>query len=204
MRGPTSANALQQWGNFGLATAAGGSPIPNPITSGNPTTAINIVGLVVNLDDAFLSATCDNSMIGAELTWEGSKATPTWSTQVKTGNLGTSTTSGDYTLGPRPTRPPGARTHGSGATSPTRTSGSSSRHSRAVGHPGSNSTSTGCRSPSTTPSRRRPHARRPRHRRPTTRCTGRDQPASTARPSATRAMRPVVARPSTRAVSGRR
>ena len=95
----TSANALQQWGNFGLATAAGGSPIPNPITSGNPTTAINIVGLVVNLDDAFLSATCNNSMIGAELTWEGSKATPTWSTQVKAGNLGTSTTSGDYALG---------------------------------------------------------------------------------------------------------
>lgn len=94
----TVANAVQQWGNFGLATAAApGSPIPNPVAT-NPTTSVAITGIVVNLDDTFLSAACAGSKVGVRLNWNAGAA-GTWSTQVQTVALGTNTTTGDYTLG---------------------------------------------------------------------------------------------------------
>ena len=83
-------NAVQQWGNFGLTGVI-------PANSGtNPTLVTSIVGIVVTLDDVFLSGTCANSTVGAELSWNGGSS---WSTQVRTSNLATSTTGGDYTLG---------------------------------------------------------------------------------------------------------
>ncbi len=56
------------------------------------------MGLTVQLTDAFLSASCSNTKVNVDLTWNGSNATPTWSSVVATPNLATNTTSGDYLL----------------------------------------------------------------------------------------------------------
>ena len=91
-------NQQQQWATFGLATTANpGSPIPNPDTSGSTTSTIDITGIVVTLDDTFLTATCANSKVGVELNWNAGAA-GSWSTQIQTPVLGTSTTTGDYLL----------------------------------------------------------------------------------------------------------
>jgi Flp pilus assembly protein TadG len=87
--------ATQQWSAFGFLSG-GSPPIPAPITSGNPTTAINIIGLQVSIEDAFVSAACANSTIGVALSWNNGT---NWSTIVNTANLGTNVSNGDYTLG---------------------------------------------------------------------------------------------------------
>ena len=80
----------QQWTTFGLLS--GGSAIPTPGTG----QVLTIAGLEVRLTDAFVSASCSNSTIGVQLSWDGGT---TWSTAVATPNLGTSILNGDYTLG---------------------------------------------------------------------------------------------------------
>ena len=80
----------QQLSTFGLLS--GGSAIPTPGTG----QALTINGIEVRLSDAFVSATCNNSTIGVQLSWD---AGTTWSTAVPTGNLGTNTSTGDYMLG---------------------------------------------------------------------------------------------------------
>lgn len=87
--------ATQQWGTFGFLSG-GSPPIPAPIVAGNPTTSINIIGLQVSIEDAFISAACANSTIGFAFSWNGGT---TWSTVVNTPVLGTNTSNGDYTLG---------------------------------------------------------------------------------------------------------
>ncbi len=74
----------QAWGTFGLATAAGSSPITNP--AANQT--VTIQGIEVRLTNTSLSAACANSTIGAQLSWNGGSS---WSTAVATPNLGTTT-----------------------------------------------------------------------------------------------------------------
>ncbi|MCY7298831.1 MAG: hypothetical protein LH616_06435, partial [Ilumatobacteraceae bacterium] len=84
----TSTNAAtQQFGTFGLT-------IPNP--GGNQ--SLSIVGIQVLLTDAFVSATCANSAVQVDLTWDAASSTPTWTSVIATPNLATSTTNGDYTL----------------------------------------------------------------------------------------------------------
>ena len=79
----------QQLSTFGLLS--GGSAIPTPGTG----QVLTINGIEVRLSDAFLSASCSNSTIGVQLSWD---AGTTWSTAVPTGNLGTSNLT-DYGLG---------------------------------------------------------------------------------------------------------
>jgi hypothetical protein len=86
--------ATQQWSGFGFLSG-GTPPITAPV-GGNPSTAINIIGLQLAIEDSFISAACANSTIGIALSWDGGTA---WSTQVNTPVLGISTTTGDYTLG---------------------------------------------------------------------------------------------------------
>ena len=96
--------AQQQWGGFGFLSG-GSPPIPAPVTTGNPTTTIDIVGLQVVLTDARISADCTGnpsgnrpSTIGVDVSWNGGAA-GSWSTRINTGTLPNSATSGDYTLG---------------------------------------------------------------------------------------------------------
>ena len=56
---------------------------------------LTINGIEVRLSDAFVSASCSNSTIGVQLSWD---AGTTWSTAVPTGSLGTSNLT-DYGLG---------------------------------------------------------------------------------------------------------
>ncbi len=83
----TSTNAtIQQFGDFNIT-------LPTP----NANQSLSIVGLTVQLTDTFVSATCANSKVNVDLTWNASNATPTWSSVVATPNLTTSTST-DYTL----------------------------------------------------------------------------------------------------------
>jgi len=80
----------QQWYAFGLL-----SGIPN--AAGNQ--SLEITGLEVQLDDAFLSGSCsgsNTSSISAAVSWDGGSS---WSSPVATPALGSSSSSGDYTLG---------------------------------------------------------------------------------------------------------
>ncbi len=86
----TTNGEQQRWGTFGLATTLGTSPIPYPAAN----QSVTIQGLEVRLQNAFLSASCSNSRIGVELSWDGGTS---WTTAVATPNLGTTTTT-DYTL----------------------------------------------------------------------------------------------------------
>ena len=78
-------NAAQQWGTFGTTISLG---------SGQSLTSID--GIEVRLSDAYVSATCTNSKIKVELSWNNGTNWTTTTTQ--TGNL-TTTSSTDYTLG---------------------------------------------------------------------------------------------------------
>ena len=80
----TMNNAVHQWGTFGIVTPTGGA-IPVPAAN----QVITITGIEVRLSDAFVSASCSNSRIRAELSWDGGN---TWTTpSAQTGNLTTST-----------------------------------------------------------------------------------------------------------------
>jgi Flp pilus assembly protein TadG len=70
----------QQLSTFGLLS--GGAAIPTPGTG----QALTITGVEVRLSDAFVSATCSNSTIGVQLSWD---AGTTWSTALATGTLST-------------------------------------------------------------------------------------------------------------------
>ncbi len=84
----TSTDAdVQQFGTFAFS-------LPTPAAN----QALSIVGLTVQLTDTFLSASCSNSKVNVDLTWNASNATPTWSTVVATPTLATNTTTGDYLL----------------------------------------------------------------------------------------------------------
>ncbi len=94
-----SNGANQEWGDFGFLSSSAipaDVAMPSPTNAGDQSKATNIVGLQVLLADARRTATCANSRIGVSLSWNGGS---NWSTVVNTGLLGTSTTSGDYTLG---------------------------------------------------------------------------------------------------------
>ena len=80
----------QMWSTFGLQ--GGGSAIPTPATG----QTLTIVGVEARLSDAFVSATCANSTIGVDLSWNGGSS---WSTRLTTPALTTSTSAGDHTLG---------------------------------------------------------------------------------------------------------
>ncbi len=80
----------QQLSTFGLLS--GGAAIPTPGTG----QALTIAGIEVRLTDAFVSASCSNTTIGVQLSWDNGT---TWSTAVATPNLGTNTSNGDYLLG---------------------------------------------------------------------------------------------------------
>jgi hypothetical protein len=86
----------QRWENFGLATTAGGSPIPTPGTG----QALVIRGIEVRLSNTRLSAACttppgSTNRISVELSWNNGSS---WSTTLNTPNLNTDATA-DYTLG---------------------------------------------------------------------------------------------------------
>ena len=70
----------QRWSGFGLATTAAGSPIANP--AANQSVVIN--GIEVRLGNTRVSADCANSKVDVQLSWDGAKTTPTWSTAVST------------------------------------------------------------------------------------------------------------------------
>lgn len=83
----TTNGQRQEWSAFGLQ-----SGITNPGANQN----LVVEGLEVRLTDAFVSASCSNSTIGVEVSWNGGT---TWSTALVSPTLGTNTSSGDYILG---------------------------------------------------------------------------------------------------------
>jgi hypothetical protein len=86
----TTNNAQQQWSGFDAQ-----SGMPNPGAG----ETLDIVGLQVRLSDAFLNSTCSGAHFEVELSWNNGT---NWSTAVdvpSSGNLGTNSSSGDYTLG---------------------------------------------------------------------------------------------------------
>jgi len=86
----STASAQHQLNTWGLTT--GGAPLlPNPAAN----QSLSIVGLEVNLTDTFLSATCANSKVGVDLSWNNGT---NWTSVLSTPNLVTNTTTGDYTL----------------------------------------------------------------------------------------------------------
>jgi Flp pilus assembly protein TadG len=82
-------NAYQQWSTYGFLS--GGSAIPNP--GGGQ--VLTIEGIQVLISDSYVSASCANSKINVDLSWDNGG---NWSTVIGTPNLGTNTSSGDYTL----------------------------------------------------------------------------------------------------------
>lgn len=86
----TTNGQAKQWNDFGLTT--GGGSIPNPGAG----QVIDILGLEVRLTDAFVSASCSNSRVEVSVSWDGGAS---WSSTIGTPNLGTNSSSGDYTLG---------------------------------------------------------------------------------------------------------
>ena len=82
----TNGGQAQQWTNFGLQ---------GQITSPAANQSVVIRGIEVQLSDAFLSATCNNSRLSVALSWDGGS---TWSTTRQTPNLGTNATGGDYPI----------------------------------------------------------------------------------------------------------
>ena len=82
----TTNNATQTWGGFDLTSGVGANQ-----------TMTSVDGIQVFLNDAYITATCNNSKFSVALSWDGGGSWTTPATQ--TGNLPTSTTSGDFTLG---------------------------------------------------------------------------------------------------------
>ena len=80
----------QAWSGFGLATTGGSSPITDPAAN----QVVTIQGIEVRLMNTRLSASCSNSNIAVDLSWNGGAS---WSTAVATPNL-TTTSTADYTL----------------------------------------------------------------------------------------------------------
>lgn len=85
--------AAQSWSTFGLL-----SGIPSP----GANQALSIIGLEVRLTDAFADvAACSSARIAVDLSWNQGQA-GTWTTALfvpASGGLGSSTSTGDYTLG---------------------------------------------------------------------------------------------------------
>jgi Flp pilus assembly protein TadG len=105
--GSTTNGSAQQWSGFGLDPSL---PTPGVTVVGNTTTTrtVAIVGLQLQLIDAFISATpCANSNIKVELSWNGGTnwTTITAATGTPSTNQGTTTQSltgtntDDYTMG---------------------------------------------------------------------------------------------------------
>ena len=82
----TTAGATQQFGTLNLLSA---------LAANQNITAVT--GIQVFLNDTRMSATCNNSRVRVHLSWDGGV---NWTTATtETPNLGTNTTTGDYTLG---------------------------------------------------------------------------------------------------------
>lgn len=86
----TTNGERQSWNTFNLL--GGSNAIPTPGTD----QTLVIKSVEVRLSDAFVSASCTNSFLGADLSWDGGTS---WTNSIITPSLGTNTSTGDYLFG---------------------------------------------------------------------------------------------------------